>query len=142
MQPAQTLADLDIEKLRREVAALKPGSNFVMSQHLGDVSDRLDDGGINIHIPLKFEGGDEWLLRIPSYGLRPAPVDMVFQVRTSEVLTYKALRAAGVAIPDVYGWGFGTISRSAGKDSVSVQADRRCVLLSCPVRKDGRFSGS
>jgi hypothetical protein len=33
----------------------------------------------------------------------------------SEVLTYKALKAAGVAVPEVYGWGLGTVSKTASE---------------------------
>lgn len=95
---------------------LKPGINFTLDKQLGDVSDRDDDdGGINIHVPLRFEGGEEWLLRLPSFGDKPEPADMVFQIRTSEVLTYKVLRDVGVAVPEVYGWGFGTVSRTSGE---------------------------
>ena len=115
VQASQTLADLDVAKLEKEVAALRPGATIALDQCLSDVSDRTDDGGINIHVPVRFEGGEEWLLRIPSFGDKPEPADMVYRIRTSEVLTYKALRAAGVAVPEVYSWGFGTVSKSAGK---------------------------
>jgi hypothetical protein len=114
-QASETIADLDVEKLNKEILALEPGVNFAMEKRLGDVSDRRDDGGINIHLPIKFEGGKKWLLRIPSYGDKPEPADMVELIRTSEVLTYKALRAAGVLVPEVYSWGFGTVSKSAGE---------------------------
>jgi hypothetical protein len=114
-QASETIADLDVDKLNKEILALEPGVNFTVEKRLGDVSDRRDDGGVNIHLPIKFEGGKEWLLRIPSYGDKPEPADMVEQIRTSEVLTYKALRAGGVLVPEVYSWGFGTVSKSAGE---------------------------
>jgi hypothetical protein len=114
-QASETIADLDVDKLNKEILALEPGVNFIVERRLGDVSDRRDDGGINIHLPIKFEGGKEWLLRIPSYGDKPEPADMVEQIRTSEVLTYKALREGGVLVPEVYSWGFGTVSKSAGE---------------------------
>ena len=114
-QASETIADLDDEKLKKEILALEPGENFTLEKHLGDVSDRRDDGGVNIHIPIKFEGGKEWLLRIPSLSEVPEPADMVAQVRTSEVLTYKALREGGVLVPEVYSWGFGTVSKTAGE---------------------------
>jgi hypothetical protein len=114
-QASETIADLDEEKLNKEILALEPGVNFTVEKRLGDVSDRRDDGGVNIHLPIKFEGGKEWLLRISSYGDRPEPADMVELIRTSEVLTYKALRAGGVLVPEVYSWGFGTVSKSAGE---------------------------
>jgi len=57
---------------------------------------------MGVHIPIKFEGGKEWLLRIPSLSDVPEPADMVAQVRASEVLTYRALREAGVLVPEVY----------------------------------------
>jgi hypothetical protein len=128
-QASETIADVDVEKLNKEVMALEPGVNFTLEKHLGDVSDRRDDGGPNIHIPIKFEGGKEWLLRIPSYGYKPEPADMVALVRTSEVLTYKALRAGGVLVPEVYSWGFGTVSKSAGEQSCCRRLNTRSMLL-------------
>lgn len=113
-QASETLADLDVQKLVEEVAALRRGTKFATGECSGDVSDRRDDGGINIHVPIRFEGGEEWLLRIPSFGDKPEPADMVALVHSSEVLTYKALRAAGVAVPEVYSWGLGKLSKSAG----------------------------
>jgi hypothetical protein len=56
-QASETIADLDVEKLNKEILALEPGGNFTVEKRLGDVSDRRDDGGINIHLPIKFEGG-------------------------------------------------------------------------------------
>lgn len=71
--------------------------------------------GINIHVPIALGDHCEWLLRIPSFSDKPAPPDVLAQTRMSEVLTYKALYAKGVAVPAVYGWGLGTLSKSKGK---------------------------
>jgi hypothetical protein len=110
----QTLTELDIERLKKEIAIIRPGSSFVIDVSHGDVSDRTD-AGINIHVSISFETGEEWLLRIPSFADKPDPATMVAQVHMSEVLTYKALKAAGVAVPEVYGWGLGTVSKSASE---------------------------
>jgi hypothetical protein len=138
IQASQTLADLDIEKLRKEIRDLKPYADFAMDQFLTDVSDRRDDRGINVHVPIRFVGGDEWFLRAPTFGSTPPePADLIALTRTSEVLTYKALRAAGVAVPEVYSWGFGSVSRSAGEQTGHDRANRfiRPLLLSCAVRE-------
>lgn len=132
-QASETIADLDVEKLNKEILVLEPGVNFTVEKRLGDVSDRRDDGGINIHLPIKFEGGKEWLLRIPSFSDKPEPADMVELIRTSEVLTYKALREAGVLVPEVYSWGFGTISKSAGEQQCCRWLTIRSMLLSHSV---------
>jgi hypothetical protein len=110
----QTLAELDLDRLKKETAIIRPGSSFVVDMSKGDVSDRTD-AGINIHVRINFETGEEWLLRIPSFAERPEPATMVSQVCMSEVLTYKALKAAGVAVPEVYGWGLGTVSKTASE---------------------------
>jgi hypothetical protein len=68
IQASRTLADLEVEKLRKEIAALKPDADFAMDKFLADVSDRRDDGGINVHVPIHFVGGDEWHLRAPNFG--------------------------------------------------------------------------
>jgi len=44
-QASETIADLDVEKLKEEILALEPGENFTLEKRLGDVSDRRDDGG-------------------------------------------------------------------------------------------------
>lgn len=104
------------------------------------MSDRTDDGGINIHIPIRSEGAKDWLLRIPSYADRPEPADMVERVRNSEVLTYTALRAAGVLVPEVYSWGFGTVSKSAGKQHCKHRLNIRPTFFSYTLRKAIWFS--
>jgi len=71
--------------------------------------------GENIHVPVKFETGEEWLLRIPTFAVKPEPATIAAKINTSEVLTYKALRAAGVSVPEVHGWGLGIVSKTAGK---------------------------
>lgn len=108
---------------------------------MGDVSDRTDDGGINLHVPIKFESGEEWLLRIPSFSDKPEPAPITAQVHLSEVLTYKALKAAGVAVPEVYGWGMGTVSKTAGQPLSRVRLTIRCLLHPYGLRKAARFSG-
>jgi hypothetical protein len=110
----QTLAELDVDRLKKEIAMIRPGSAFVVDMSKGDVSDRTD-AGINIHVRINFETGEEWLLRIPSFAERPEPATIVSQVCMSEALTYKALKAAGVAVPEVYGWGLGTVSKTASE---------------------------
>jgi len=102
--------------VKKEVATIRPDSAFVVDVSNGDISDRTDMGQ-NIHVPINFETGEEWLLRIPSFSQRPEPATMLARVHMSEILTYKALRAAGVAVPEVYGWGLGTVSKSAGEYS-------------------------
>jgi len=139
-QASETIADLDVEKLKKEILALEPGKNFTLETRLGDVSDRTDDGGINIHIPIRSEGAKDWLLRIPSYADRPEPADMVERVRNSEVLTYKALRAAGVLVPEVYSWGFGTVSKSAGKQHCKHRLNIRPTFFAYTLRKAIWFS--
>jgi hypothetical protein len=108
------LADLDVERLKKEIAIIRPGSSFVVDVSHGDVSDRTD-AGINIHISINFETGEEWLLRIPSFADKPEPATMMAKVHTSEVLTHKALKAAGVAVPEVYGYGLGTVSKTTSE---------------------------
>jgi hypothetical protein len=102
------------------------------------VSDRRDAGGINIHVPIRFEDGEKWILRIPSFGDRPQPADVVALVRTSEVLTYKSLRAAGVAVPEVYSWGFGDVSKSAGKYQNLNELMTRPMFFAHTLRETGR----
>ena len=98
-QASETIADLDVEKLKKEILALEPGENFTLEKRLGDVSDRRDDGGVNIHIPIKFEGGKEWLLRIPSLSDVPEPADMVAQVRTRRSSPTKLFVRAEYSFP-------------------------------------------
>ena len=71
--------------------------------------------GENIHVPVKFETGEEWLLRIPTFAVKPEPATIAAKINTSEVLTYKALRAAGVAVPELHGWGLGIVSKTSGE---------------------------
>jgi len=113
-QKWQTLADLDVERLKKEIAIIRPGSTFHIDVSNGDVSDRTDMGE-NIHLPVKFETGEEWLLRIPTFAIKPEPAAITAKINTSEVLTYKALRAAGVAVPEVHGWGCGVVSKTEGE---------------------------
>jgi len=77
--------------------------------------------GINIHVPITFDDGEEWLLRIPSYGDKPFPKNVTAQTRESEVCTYKILHAAGVLVPEVYSWGMGTLSKKKGEYRRKVQ---------------------
>lgn len=128
-QASETIADLDVAKLKKQISALEPGEKFTLEKRLGDVSDRTDDGGINIHIPITFEGGKQWLLRILSFSDRPEPADMVERVRNSEVLTYKALRVAGVLVPAVYSCGFGTVSKCAGTQYCDYRLNLRSMFF-------------
>jgi hypothetical protein len=113
------LADLDLEAVKREAEALRPGHTCTVVQASRDHSVRpfeVDEGmGVNIHVPITFDDGEEWLLRIPSYSDKPFPPDMTAQTRESEVCTYQALYAAGVAVPKVYSWGSGTLSKKKGE---------------------------
>jgi len=117
----QSIAELDIRKLEKEISTIRPGRAFVIDVSAGDVSNRTDYVGTNIHVPIKFDSGEEWLLRIPSFSDDPPePATSISEVHISEVLTYKALRAAGVAVPEVYGWGMGTMSKTASEQNSGV----------------------
>jgi hypothetical protein len=86
-----------------------------MTNTLRDCSIRKDDGGPNLHIPIIFEDGCEWLLRLPVFRSPPKPANMCALIRTSEVLTYQALHSAGVLVPEVYSWGMGSLSENRCK---------------------------
>ena len=107
-----------MKAVKREAEALRPGHTCTVVQASRDHSVRPSEGnlgtGINIHVPITFDDGEEWLLRIPSYGDKPFPENVTAQTRESEVCTYKVLHAAGVAVPEVYSWGMGTFSKKKG----------------------------
>lgn len=118
-QKWQTLADLDIDAVKQQAETLRPGHACMISDALRDHSIRPtecdEEMGINIHMPIDWDDGQEWLLRMPSLSDIPKPADMLAQVRLSEVCTYRFLHAAGVPVPEVYGWGTGSLSNKRGE---------------------------
>ena len=97
--------------------------------------------GVNLHVPINLEDGKTWLLRIPSFGGKPEPADVLARVRASEILNYQTLREAGVAVPEVYGWGIGTLSKSKGQQPKLASLMSRPMFHSYDLRKATRFPG-
>lgn len=87
-------------------------------------------GGLNIHIPLLFDDGVKWMLRLNGYNRDHAPFEVSKYVRESEVATMTALQSVTNLVAQVHDWGMGTLSKSNGEQFFS---PRYCHLKLIPA---------
>lgn len=69
----------------------------------------------NQHITVRFDDGEEWLLRFPQFSRAPTPRPIIEQVLGSEVTTYQVLYEHGYPVAKVHGWGIGDLSKTNGE---------------------------
>jgi hypothetical protein len=100
--------------LKKEIVAVRGTAMKMADDQVIRSLEEHNEVGTNIHIPISLEDGGELFLRVPGFVDRPEPPMISAQIRTSEALTYKALRSGGVLVPEVYSWGSGTLSKSRG----------------------------
>lgn len=62
----------------------------------------LPMGGTNVHIPIEFDDGAEWLVRLPQSTSASPPKVLADQSLSSEVFTYRLLKSAGIKVPNIY----------------------------------------
>ena len=110
------LQDLNIEALHEELRVLRPGQ-IVTKISMPDITDIPEEchGGLNIHIPILFDDGAEWMLRLSGYMRDHPPFEVLECVKHSEVATMVALQSVSGLIPRVHGWGSGKLSKSGGE---------------------------
>jgi hypothetical protein len=77
-------------------------------------------GGLNIHIPLLFDDGVKWMLRLNGYNRDHTPFEVLKYVRESEVATMTALQSVTNLVARVHDWGMGTLSKTNGEPSDSL----------------------
>jgi len=74
-------------------------------------------GGLNIHIPIVFDDGVEWMLRLSEYRPFNPPFELLKMMRESEVATMKALQNVTDYVAKVHDWGVRKLSKTKGKYS-------------------------
>jgi hypothetical protein len=96
---------LDLSVVVAQAEALRPGHSCTGPDKLviGDEEDtNLIIGGTNIHFPIEFDDGSQWMVRVQQICTISPP----FEVRKAEVLseaaTFKRLYEAGVKVPQVW----------------------------------------
>jgi hypothetical protein len=80
---------------------LRPGHEPTV--HIPEDPASLQGGGMNVHLPILFEDGVKWAVRIKQQEAHNLPVEHRAMVIKSEVGTMKALKAAGLKVPEVKG---------------------------------------
>jgi hypothetical protein len=118
-----TMADIDQQAISRRVAHVRPMVPFkLMIPKTLEESIELS-GGFNFHVPVIFEDGVEWLVRISKYGKGDGPVDLLRATLESEALTYKMLGDHGIPVPAVHDWGVGDFSKTKSTSGRCESAD-------------------
>ena len=120
------LRDLSVDALQERLRILRPGRT-VTEITMPDFTEIPEEchGGLNIHIPLLFDDGVKWMLRLNGYDRDHAPFEVSKYVRESEVATMTALQSVTNLVAQVHDWGMGTMSKSNGEHSHS---PRHCDL--------------
>lgn len=110
------LRDLSIDALQERLRILRP-EQTVTEICLPDPSEIPEEchGGLNIHIPVLFDDGVKWMLRMNGYNRAHGPFEVSRYVRESEVATMKALQSVTKLVPRVHDWGIGTLSKNNGE---------------------------
>lgn len=62
---------------------------------------QLEHGGCNVHIPIQFDDGHEWMIRI-RYNHMGRPYEAMRMNIISELATMRALREGGMKVPAVW----------------------------------------
>lgn len=97
-------------------------------------------GGQNIHIPILFDDGVEWILRLNGYDRAHPPFGVLEYKRRSGVATMMALQTVTNLVPRVYSWGIGKLSKTKGMsvdDGRTDSIDPRCLYI-VSDKKPGR----
>jgi hypothetical protein len=125
------LRDLSVDALQERLRILRP-RRTVTEISLPDPSEIPEEchGGLNIHIPLLFDDGVKWMLRLNGYNRDHAPFEVSKYVRESEVATMTALQSVTKLVAQVHDWGMGTLSKSNGEQFFS---PRYCHLKLIPA---------
>jgi hypothetical protein len=79
-------------------------------------------GGFNVHVPINFDDGVQWLARISRYLKGDGPVDMLSQTTESEVSTYRKLKSHDFPVAQVMDWGTGLFSKSSSQSLLLLTA--------------------
>jgi hypothetical protein len=82
-------------------------------------------GGLNIHIPILFDDGTEWMLRLSGYDRDHPPFGLLEYKRRSEVATMLALGSVTDLVARVHSWGVGKMSKTQGKQCLQFVLVRR-----------------
>ena len=98
------LAQIQTIDLSPHLAPLRPDHSYELT-----IPSRVRDvqrGGVNIHLPLKWDDGVTWLVRVKlhcvvAFGLIPAEVRKL--ALESERATMSFMRREGLPVPEVYG---------------------------------------
>ena len=72
-------------------------------------------GGLNIHIPILFDDGVEWMLRLNGYDRDHPPFGVLEYKRRSEEATMVALQSVTGLTPRVHDRGVGKLSKTKGQ---------------------------
>lgn len=110
------LRDFDVEALHTELRLLRPGHS-VTEIIMPDATEIDDDchGGLNIHMPITFDDGVQWMIRLNGYRPDPPPYKALEDIRKSEVATMLALRSVTPLVAKVHTWGVGRLSKTKGQ---------------------------
>jgi hypothetical protein len=126
------LSDLDLDALKNELEVLRPGHTCEIAMPDITEIDEECHGGLNIHIPILFDDGVEWMLRLNGYDRDHPPFEVLEYKRRSEVATMMALQSVTDLVPKVYGWGVGKLSKTNGEspgDDETDSLDPRCLYI-------------
>jgi hypothetical protein len=130
------LNDLDLDALKNELTILRPGHTAEITMPDITEIDEECHGGLNIHLPISFDDGVEWMLRLSAYDRDPPPMGLLEYKRRSEVATMMALREVTDLVARVYSWGVAKLSKTQGeclydasKGTRLITSDHRCLYI-------------
>lgn len=101
IQLAHLRASIDIDGIIAQAKALRPGHTCTAPNPREEPS-TIIMGGTNIHVPLTWDDGEKWLARIRQNIYYPYPLDALRMHAASEAATCRALRDAGVNLPETH----------------------------------------
>lgn len=90
------------DSIKRSAEALRPGHTCTLQFPSSAEELKVMAGGMNVHIPLRFEDGVEWMVRIRQQRYGNPPKAFVRQTILSEAATQNALNDAGCKVPRAF----------------------------------------
>ncbi|WVQ77754.1 hypothetical protein IAR50_007444 [Cryptococcus sp. DSM 104548] len=104
---ARTIDALNSDRITHQASLIRPGhtcSLIIPPIPDGDspVTAEYKIGWINIHLPLVFDDGVKWIVRIPRRHSGDAPANLHSLVASSEVATLQLLYENGAKVPNAW----------------------------------------
>ncbi|WVQ81435.1 hypothetical protein IAT38_003559 [Cryptococcus sp. DSM 104549] len=111
-----TLAWLDSRLIVEQAQALRPGHTCILTIPSLDYifkDDKWRTSNMNLHLPLVFDDGVKWMVRVRQWRASNPPAALQMQITESEVATLQFLKANGVKVP--MAWIPPNMGREAGE---------------------------